>query len=92
MSCTAIVSAASVLAIVALIARPIDWTDATRLSNIRWIWPSVPIVGLLVAAEILESFIFYSEIEEFLELIAYSYLGLFALQILRGTAERPSVS
>ncbi|KQT50822.1 hypothetical protein ASG43_06040 [Aureimonas sp. Leaf454] len=83
-----IVASASVLGVLALVLRPIDWFDASRLSNIRWIWPSLPIVGLLVAAEALESLIYYSEIEEFFELIAYLYLGVFAFSILRGTVER----
>lgn len=81
-----IVLVASALGLVALVLRPIDWRSALKLSNLRWVWPSAIVLGFLVAAEALESLIYYSEVEEFLELVAYLHLGAMALSILRRTA------
>lgn len=82
----AIVLAASALALLALVLRPVNWRAVLRLTNLRWIWPSFIVFGLLVAAEELENLIYYSEIEEFFELVAYFMLGHIAVTILRRSA------
>lgn len=83
-----IVLCASALALLALVLRPVDWRAVLRFSNLRWIWPGFVVVGFLVAAEALESLIYFSEIEEFLELAAYFHLGSMAIAILRPAAQR----
>lgn len=83
-----IVLVASALALIALVLRPVDWRAALRLSNLRWTWPSAVVLGYLVAAEGLEKLIYYGEVEELLELIAYFHLAALALSILHRTRHR----
>ncbi|KQT52896.1 MULTISPECIES: hypothetical protein [unclassified Aureimonas] len=79
----AVVLGASALAVLALVLRPLDWRAVLRPSNIFWVWPSAIVLGFLVSAEALESLVYYSAIEEFLELVAYFHLGFIAVSILR---------
>lgn len=80
-----IVLVASALALLALVLRPVDWRRALSLTTLRWTWPCLFVLAFLVAAEALEDLSHYSEIEEFLELVAYLHLGAMAAAILRRT-------
>jgi hypothetical protein len=85
----ALVLAAGSLGLLAVLWRRREWTtEALRLSNLRWIWPSFVVVALLAGAETAEHRV-HIEIEESLELAAYLYLCVFGLWILRHTSRAP---